>query len=316
MLLRRSWWCHHDDALVLAITPRTRSLLLLHGVVVIFGFTGILGKLITLPSEPLVFWRVSLGGLTTALLLAFRRKWQRWKARDLLRAGLVGCLVACHWVTFFASIKASSVGLALTMMATAPMFVGFVEPWVFGRRLAMRELVIAVFVFVGISLVFRAETDQTTGILLGLTSALLAAVFSTFNGVLVKRHEPVNLSAVELLAASVVMFGWLGVRGQWGASLVPLLWLDWLWLLLLAVVATSFAFMVSIRVLKDLTPFESAMAINLEPIYAIVLASWLFEEHFDQTFYAGAALVIGAVFVDTWLRSRKHKTGTKPPGLP
>lgn len=316
MLLRRGWWSHLADPLVLATNPRTRSLLLLHGIVVIFGFTGILGKLITLPSEPLVFWRVSLGGLTTALFLAFRRKWQRWEARDLLRAGLVGCLVALHWVTFFASIKASSVGLALTMMATAPMFVGFVEPVVFGRRLAMHELVIAVFVFVGISLVFRAETDQTTGILLGLTSALLAAVFSTFNGVLVKRHEPVNLSAVELLAASVVMFGWLGVRGQWGASLVPLSWLDWVWLLLLAVVATSFAFMVSIRVLKDLTPFESAMAINLEPIYAIVLASWLFEERFDQTFYAGAALVIGAVFVDTWLRSRKHKTGTKPPGLP
>ena len=93
------------------MTARTRSLWLLHGVVVIFGFTGILGKLITLDAEPLVFWRVSLGGVSTALYLAWRREWRRWSPRDLVQAAAVGCIVAAHWVTFFAAIKASSVGL-------------------------------------------------------------------------------------------------------------------------------------------------------------------------------------------------------------
>ena len=290
--------------------PRTRSLLLLHGVVVIFGFTGILGKLITVAAEPLVFWRVSLGGLTTALFLAVRRKWRVWPWQDVVRAAGVGCLVAAHWVTFFASIKASSVGLALTMLATAPLFVGIVEPLVFRRSVAARELGVAGAVFVGIALVFRAESDQTFGIALGLLSALLAAVFSTLNGVLVRRHEPVALSAVELLSASVAMFGWLALRGHVGPELVQMSPADWGWIAVLAVVATSFAFMVSIQVLKDLTPFESAMAINLEPIYAIVLAYVLFDERFSTGFYAGAALVICAVFADTLLRSRKRGTAS------
>ena len=294
------------------MTPRTRSLLLLHGIVVIFGFTGILGKLISIDAEPLVFWRVTIGGLSTGLFLIVMRRWERWSWKERLRAGGVGWIVAAHWVTFFASIKASSVGLALTMLATAPLFVGLIEPLVFRRRVAWRELAVAAVVFVGISLVFQAEKDQILGITLGLTSAVLAAIFSTLNGVLVKSHDPVNLSAVELLAASVGMALWLSLQGQWNADLVWLSASDWLWIGLLAVVATSFAFMVSIQVLQRLTPFESAMAINLEPIYAIVLAYVLFGERFSSGFYLGAALVIGAVFVDTALRARPRETGSTP----
>lgn len=295
------------------MTPRTRSLLLLHGIVVIFGFTGILGKLISIDAEPLVFWRVTIGGLSTGLFLLVTRRWERWSWKTCLRAGGVGWIVAAHWVTFFASIKASSVGLALTMLATAPLFVGLIEPLVFRRRVAWRELAVAAVVFVGISLVFQAEKDQVLGITLGLASAVLAAIFSTLNGVLVKSHDPVNLSAVELLAASVGMALWLALQGQWNADLVWLSASDWLWIGLLAVVATSFAFMVSIQVLQRLTPFESAMAINLEPIYAIVLAYVLFGERFSSGFYLGAALVIGAVFVDTALRARPRETGLTPP---
>ena len=298
------------------MSPRTRSLLLLHAVVVIFGFTGILGKLISIEAEPLVFWRVTFGGLTTALYLMVRRKWVAWDVLSALKAGAIGWIVAAHWVTFFASIKASSVGLALTMLATAPLFVGLIEPLVYKRKLAWRELAVAAVVFVGIALVFQAEQDQTLGILLGLASSLLAAVFSTLNGVMVRQHDPINLSAVELLSASLGMGAWLTVQQQFDATLFSLSSADWLWIGLLAVVATSFAFMVSIQVLKDLTPFESAMAINLEPIYAIVLAYFLFGERFAPGFYAGAGLVIGAVFLDTLLRARKPETATTPPDLP
>jgi drug/metabolite transporter (DMT)-like permease len=187
---------------------------------------------------------------------------------------------------------------------------------VYKRKLAWRELAVAAVVFLGIALVFQAEQDQTLGILLGLASSLLAAVFSTLNGVMVRQHDPINLSAVELLSASLGMGLWLAVQQQFDATLFSLSSADWLWIGLLAVVATSFAFMVSIQVLKDLTPFESAMAINLEPIYAIVLAYFLFGERFSPGFYVGATLVIGAVFLDTLLRARKPKTATKPLDLP
>ena len=293
---------------------RVQSLLLLHGVVVIFGFTGILGKLISIEAEPLVFWRVTLGGVTTALYLFLRRQWTAWTAREVVRVGAVGWIVAAHWVTFFASIKASSVGLALTMLATAPLFIGFIEPIVYKRRLAWREVAVAAVVFAGISMVFEAEKDQTLGMALGLTSAFLAAVFSTVNGVLVRRHDPVNMSAVELLAAGLGMAVWLLAKGEFGAAVLHVPDSDWVWIVLLAVVATSFAFMVSIQVLKQLTPFESAMAINLEPIYAIALAYVLFGERFSPGFYLGAFLVIGAVFLDTALRSKTPEKTTQRPG--
>ena len=232
----------------------------------------------------------------------------------MVRVGAVGWIVAAHWVTFFASIKASSVGLALTMLATAPLFIGFIEPIVYKRRLAWREVAVAAVVFAGISMVFEAEKDQTLGMALGLTSAFLAAVFSTVNGVLVRRHDPVNMSAVELLAAGLGMAVWLLAKGEFGAAVLHVPDSDWVWIVLLAVVATSFAFMVSIQVLKQLTPFESAMAINLEPIYAIALAYVLFGERFSPGFYLGAFLVIGAVFLDTALRSKTPEKTTQRPG--
>ena len=185
------------------MTSRNRSLLLLHGVVVIFGFTGILGKLISIDAEPLVFWRVTLGGLSTAAFLWLRSLWGSWTMSNVIRAGAVGWVVAAHWVTFFASIKTSSVGLALTMLATAPLFVSMIEPVVFRRAIAWREMVVAAVVFVGIAMDFQAERNQMLGMILGLVSAILAAIFSTINGVLVQRHDPIQLSAVELLAASV-----------------------------------------------------------------------------------------------------------------
>ena len=128
--------------------------------VVIFGFTGILGKLISIDAEPLVFWRVTLGGLTTAAFLWFRSRWSSWTWPNVLRVGLVGWVVAAHWVTFFASIKASSVGLALTMLATAPLFVGLIEPLVFKRSVAWREMAVAAVVFVGIALCFRRNETK------------------------------------------------------------------------------------------------------------------------------------------------------------
>ena len=242
------------------------------------------------------------------MYLAWRREWRRWSPMDLMQAAAVGCIVAAHWVTFFAAIKASSVGLALTMLATAPLFIGFIEPVVFRRKLAWRELLVASAVFVGIATVFQAERDEVDGMVLGLSSAALAALFSTFNGVLVKRLEPVNLSAVELLFASAAMLVWLAFRGQAGPELFAMSAMDWVWVTMLAVVATSFAFVVSIQVLKNLTPFESAMAINLEPLYAIVLAWWIFGERFSPGFYLGASVVLGAVFWDSWRRARTQST--------
>ena len=288
------------------MTETTKNYLLLHLVVVIFGFTGILGKLITLDAEPLVFWRSGIGGLVIMVWLAIRGKITAKSPSTLLKMSGVGLIVAAHWITFFASIKASTVGVALVMFATTPMFVGIIEPIVFRRNIDPRELVISTIVLAGVGTIFSLDTDYQEGMILGIISAFLAATFATLNGVLVKQYDASNISMIELLSASIGTGIILIFSGEFNSEMIYLSSTNWLWITLLAVVATSFAFIASTHVMKVLTPFTTAIAINLEPIYTIVFALIIFgeEEVMGPNFYLGASLIIGAVIINTIIKKK------------
>ncbi len=287
----------------------TKNQILLHSVVVIFGFTGILGKLISIDAIPLVFWRTSIGGLVILAWLAIRKKITKKSRSTVFKMIGVGLLVAAHWILFFASIKASTVSVALVMLATTPMFVGIVEPIVFKRKLDWKEIIISSIVIVGVSIIFKISGDYHIGMALGLGSALLAALFATFNGVLVKKYDASNISMIELLSASLGTILLLACTGGIKSELFLLSAADWLWISILAIVATSFAFIASTSVMKVLTPFTTAIAINLEPIYAIILAVIFFgdEEIMGIEFYFGALLIIGAVILNTIIKREKDK---------
>ncbi|HBP46041.1 MAG TPA: EamA family transporter [Flavobacteriales bacterium] len=297
-----------------------QSTLMLHFIVLIFGFTGILGKLISLDAERLVFWRVFLGGGLVWLWLAARGRIQRFSWKSLWKVALVGCTTAAHWVAFFASIKVSNVSVALATLATTPVFVSLVEPIVIKRRVDFREVILGVVIICGLIVLLwgpapsGAVSDLShyyLGVGLALISAALAAVFATFNSILVRFHDSANLTRVELLSAAGALAILFLVQGKgWDSAhwIVPRE--DWLWLGILATLATSFAFLMSIEVMKQLTPFTTSVAINLEPVYAIVLAALIFgdEERMHSGFYLGAAIIVGAVFADACL---KRRSGTK-----
>ena len=137
---------------------RAKNILLMHFVILIFGFTGILGKLITIEAIPLVFWRTLIGGGAIYVWLKMRRKVSKKSAADVLKMGGIGLLVAIHWITFFASIKISNVSVALTMLATSPMFIGFLEPLIFKRKIDWRELTVAAVVLIGVGTIFSFNT--------------------------------------------------------------------------------------------------------------------------------------------------------------
>ena len=286
---------------------KTKSHLLLHSVVAIFGFTGILGKLITIDAIPLVFWRTTIGGIVILVWLAIRKRITKKSRSTLLKMSVVGLLVAAHWVLFFAAIKMSTVSVALVMVATTPMFVGFIEPIVFRRKLDLKELFVSAIVIAGVSTIFSISSEYMLGMILGLLSAFLAALFSTLNGVLVKEFDASNISMVELLSASVGITLLLVFTGGMNKDLFIMSSENWLWISVLAVVATSFAFIASTAVMKVLTPFTTAIAINLEPVYAIILAVLIFgdEEVMGIEFYFGTSLIIGAVIVNTLIKREK-----------
>lgn len=287
----------------------TKSHILLHSVVAIFGFTGILGKLISIDAIPLVFWRTTIGGLVILLWLALRKNITKKSRSTILKMAGVGLLVAAHWILFFASIKASTVSVALVMVATTPMFVGLIEPIIFRRKLDWKEIFVSTIVIAGVSTIFNISTEYHLGMVLGIGSAFLAGLFATLNGVLVKSYDASNISMIELISASIGTFLLLLCTGEFNSELFLLSSIDWLWIGILAVVATSFAFIASTSVMKVLTPFTTAIAINLEPVYAIILAVMFFgdEEVMGVEFYFGASLIIGAVIINTLLKREKAK---------
>jgi drug/metabolite transporter (DMT)-like permease len=294
---------------------RAKNILLMHFVILIFGFTGILGKLITIEAIPLVFWRTLIGGGAIYVWLKVRRKVSKKSTSDILKMGGIGLLVAIHWITFFASIKISNVSVALTMLATSPMFIGFLEPLIFKRKIDWRELTVAAVVLVGVGTIFSFNTTYHEGMILGIISAFFASLFATLNGVLIKTHDASNISLVELLTASAAIFILLFFTGEVNWELFVLSSQDWFWITILALVATSFAFIAFTSVMKVLTPFTTSVAINLEPIYSIILAVIIFgdEEIMGTRFYIGASIIIGAVFLNSLLKrkSRKNNSVTK-----
>lgn len=279
----------------------------MHFVVVIFGFTGILGKMITIEAVPLVFWRTAIGAGTIYLWLKLKNQVTKKSWATIAKLGGVGVLIAVHWVTFFASIKASNVSIALTMLAVSPMFVGVLEPVFFRRKIDLKEIFIAAVVIVGVAITLRYSSGYEWGVFLGLVSALFASLFVTINGVLIKEQDASNISLVELFFASLVIFLFMAVEGEVSIALISMDMMDWIYITILAVVATSFAFIAYTHVMKVLTPFTTTVAINLEPIYSIILAVLIFgeEEVMGIRFYIGATIIIGAIILNTILKEKK-----------
>ena len=299
---------------------------MMHLLVFIFGFTGILGKLISLDAGPLVFWRVAIGGTTVALWMAAAGRYKRLPRRLWWKAVGVGAVAAAHWMAFFAAIKLSNVSVALAVIATVPFFVGLIEPAVHRRPVDKRELGLALVVLVGLVLIVwdaHAGTTPTgprlvAGALVALVAAMLGGTFSVFNSVLVREADSANLTRVELFSAAAAAAIVVIATGSGGISDFAVPAKDVVYLGLLGIVATAFAFLMGIEVMRQLSPFTCAMAINLEPVYSILLALWIFgaEEQMGPGFYIGAAVLLGAVGADAWMkRGSLHREEPRSEGV-
>ncbi len=276
----------------------------LHLAVMLFGFTAVLGRLISLEESVLVWYRM---GLTTVSLLFFPglvRKFLEIPAPEKLKLAGIGVLVALHWVSFFGSIKASTVSVALSCMGTMTLFTALLEPLVLRKPFRAEELLLGVFIIPGIYLIHRFTGQYGLGIALGVLSAALASLFSTLNKRAISRHEALPITLTELgsgwLFLSALLPFW--INSHPGIVLLPEP-LDWLWLGLLALACTTLAYVLALRALGVLSAFISSLTINLEPVYGILLAMVVFQEHRELSpgFYLGTAMILMAVFFHPWL---------------
>ncbi len=270
----------------------------IHFSVFLWGFTAILGKLITLAALPLVFWRVLIVTLCLFFWLPVWRQLARVSRRDLRLAIANGTLVVLHWLCFYGSIKAANASVAATCMALAPVFLSVVEPLWRRQPFALRDLGVALACIPGVALVVGGiPGEMYWGMLLGVLAAFLAALFGLGNKALAMRMPALALTSIQmgtgalLLAVTLPFWPAFGMAVDWPAGD------DWLWLSVLAVVCTLLPFALSLVALRRLSAFSAQLAVNLEPVYAIALAALLLGEggELRWTFYAGVALILAAV---------------------
>ncbi len=286
------------------MTPEARTAFLqIHFCVLLWGFTAILGKLITLTALPLVWWRMLIVVAALALVPRVWRGLRAMPCKLLLSYAGIGVLVSLHWLTFYGAIKLSNASVGATCMALATVFTALVEPSLARRRFLPRELILGIAVLPGVALVVGGVPHgMRLGIAIGTLSAMFVALFGSLNKRLVEHADPLTVTAVELGAGTITMtllapaMPWLFPAFAGDLFVLPTLH-DATYLLILSLACTLLPFTLSLVALRHMSAFATQLAVNLEPVYAIVLAILLLGEQRELTpqFYAGVAIILGAV---------------------
>lgn len=270
-----------------------KNLVLLHLTVVVWGFTGTLGKLISIPAAGLVWYRVLIASVSLFLYFTVRKVSFRADKKSILKFVGNGALVGGHWILFFAAIKLSTVAVSLVCLSSITLFTAVFEPVINKKRVSRLEILSGILIIIGIVLIFKFETQYTKGIIAGLSSAVFASLFAIINGRLIKHHQAPVIAFYELSGAFVWISIFLLVTGGFGRW-VLLSAADTGYLLLLGTICTSLAYVAGVHVMRELSAFRVALVTNLEPVYGIIIAFIFFGDAGKMTagFWAGAGIVL------------------------
>lgn len=284
-----------------------KDLLHLHFIVVILGFTAILGKMIALPAEEIVFWRM-LFAVLGLQVIAFTQK--NVPLVPLYKRFIfiaIGVIVAIHWLAFFAAIKLSNVSVTLVCLSSTTFFTSLLEPLFFRRKISGLELFLGVAIIGGVYLIFKFETDYSTGIIVAIFSSLLAAIFMVLNKKMATGFNSVTVSLYEMWGGLGTLAFYNLITGNFSLFTSLPNGVDLFWLFVLGVICTSYAYTASVKVMRSLSAYLIVLTVNMEPIYGIILGVLIFGESELMTsgFYLGALIIFASVFVYPYLNRRK-----------
>jgi drug/metabolite transporter (DMT)-like permease len=276
--------------------------LLLHIIIFMWGFTGILGKLIHIDALYLVWHRILIALISLLIGLYLLKMPMRIPNRRLMLKTLgVGMIVATHWITFYMSIQLSTASLGILCLSTTTLHVTWLEPLILKKRFSWVECLFGCLVIFGIYFVSDSfDAKQNLALIVGLLSALCAALFSVFNAKLAEDVPASSITLHEMVIGLVFMTVVLASQGMLNGNLFKMTGSDFGWLLFLGIMCTSFAFLATIEIMKRLGAFTVALSINLEPVYTILLAIPILGENdlLNNDFYIGSAMIIAVVIAN------------------
>ena len=283
------------------------ALFRLHFIVFLWGFTAILGKLITSNANVLVFYRMLFASVFLYLFIRIIKKDSiKVSKKLLLKLVGIGSLMAFHWLFFFSSIKVSNVSIALSCLGTSTLFAALLEPLIFKRKIDLSEIVMGIVIVICISLIFKVEFQYKLGIIYGLICALLGTIFSVFNGKLYGKTSSGNIIFYEIFGGFLVISLYYVFSGQI-SQISEISYRDLALLTLLASVFTAYPMFESVNLMKYISPFTLILTVNLEPIYGIILAFFIFgeSEKMSAVFYGASLVMILAIVINGVIKARK-----------
>jgi len=292
---------------------KLRSYLLMHLIVFIWGFTPILGKVISLAAVPLVWYRIAIAIPAIIIYLKIRKAGIGVSPKAILMFFGIGAIIAMHWLAFYAAIKIN-ISVTMACFACGAFFSAIIEPFFFKRKHSVVELLMGLIAIAGIGFIFSVESEYTNAVILSVLAALGSALFSVINGTLIKKYNSQIISLYELAGGFITLSLYFLFTGGFTADFFNVPQADWGYLLIFGLICTAFTFIVSVEIMKDISPYTLNLTVNLESIYGIFWAYIIFkdEERMSYKFYIGAAVIFSVVFLNAWLKNRKKKDTSLP----
>ena len=293
----------------------------LHFIVFIWGFSAILGKLMTIPSGEVVFYRTLVAALVLFFLLHYRKRKFGIGASAVFKMLLTGLLIGAHWVLFFEAARVANISVSLAGLATTTFWTSLMEPLFTSRRVRLFEVFVGLVVIAGLYVVFQFEFKNALGFVLAIVSALLAAIFSVFNSRFTLKYNPYMITFYEMIGAFaglilfLLVYKPLFMGYNFGLALPTAL--DCLWLVLLSLLCTVYAFSDSVELMKRISAFTVNLTINLEPVYGIIMALMVFgeSEEMSSGFYLGTLIIMLAVLSYPVVNKRLKRKALKSSSL-
>ena len=282
----------------------------LHFLVFIAGFTAILGEAISLSSIALVWHRMLIALVLTFLFLLYYRYNLKIDIKDHIKFSLAGIIIALYLITVFEAIEQSNISITLAMFSTGAFFASLIEPIFFKRKVRPVEIILGFIVICGVFIILQANIDSFFGVLLGIVSALLASLFSVLNGKLVQNNNPFVISFYEFLSGLVFIVLYLIFSGNLiDLNIESFFSYDYLYVFILGSICTAYAFIASVHILKFLSPYTLVLTYNLEPVYGILLAIFIFPEteKMEFSFYIGTLIIISTIIINSTLKIKNNK---------